>query len=113
MLQQNLAGVRVVRSFALETKELRRFQESNKAYLDASLGLARLRGSMGPMMGAVSATSILIFTWYGGTLVLRGPLAGGITKGDFFAFWQALGRMTWPMIALGFSLAIVQRGRAS
>jgi ATP-binding cassette subfamily B multidrug efflux pump len=113
VLQQNLAGVRVVRSFALETKELWRFQEANKSYLEASLGLARLRGSMGPMMGAVSATSILIFTWYGGTLVLRGPLMGGISKGDFFAFWQALGRMTWPMIALGFSLSIVQRGRAS
>jgi len=113
VLQANLAGVRVVRSFALETKELRRFQEANRTYLDASLGLARLRGSMGPMMGAVSATSILVFTWYGGTLVLRGPEIGGISKGDFFAFWQALGRMTWPMIALGFSLAIVQRGRAS
>jgi len=113
VLQQNLAGVRVVRSFALETKELWRFQEANKSYLEASLGLARLRGSMGPMMGAVSATSILIFTWYGGTLVLRGPELGGISKGDFFAFWQALGRMTWPMVALGFSLSIVQRGRAS
>lgn len=113
VLQQNLAGVRVVRSFALEAKERRRFEEANRSYLDASLGLARLRGSMGPMMGAVSATSILVFTWYGGTLVLRGPELGGISKGDFFAFWQALGRMTWPMIALGFSLAIVQRGRAS
>jgi ATP-binding cassette subfamily B protein len=114
VLQQNLAGVRVVRSFALEQKELGRFQEANKAYLDASLGLARLRGSMGPMMGAVSATSIVVFTWYGGSLVLRGAgIDGGITKGDFYAFWQALGRMTWPMIALGFSLAIVQRGRAS
>lgn len=109
VLQQNLAGVRVVRSFALETKERKRFDEANRTYLNASLALARLRGSMGPMMGAVSATSILVFTWYGGTLVLR----GGITKGDFFAFWLALGRMTWPMIALGFSLSIVQRGRAS
>jgi len=112
VLQVNLAGVRVVRSFALETKELLRFQEANRAYLDASLGLARLRGSMAPMMGAVSATSILIFMWYGGALLLRGADAGGLSKGDFFAFWLALGRITWPMIALGFALSIVQRGRA-
>jgi ATP-binding cassette subfamily B protein len=39
-------------------------------------------------------------------------LRGELTKGAFFAFWSALGRMMWPMIALGFSLAIVQRGRA-
>jgi ATP-binding cassette subfamily B protein len=113
VLQQGLVGIRLVRSFALETKELWRFQEVNRRYLEASLGLARLRGSMGPMAGAVSATSILVFTWYGGMLVLRGPAMGGISTGDFFAFWLALGRMTWPLIALGFSLAIVQRGRAS
>src|SRR5580658_9485126 len=113
VLQQNLAGVRVVRSFALETKELHRFQKANREYLDASLGLARLRGSMGPMMGAVSATGVLVFMWYGGALLLRGPDGGGLSKGDFFAFWLALGRITWPMIALGFALSIVQRGRAS
>ncbi|MDB4993481.1 MAG: Lipid export ATP-binding/permease protein MsbA [Myxococcaceae bacterium] len=111
-LQTNLAGVRVVRSFALEKRELHRFEDANKAYLDASLGLARLRGSMGPMMGGVGAMGILVFFWYGGTLLLRGPENGGITQGDFFAFSLALARMTWPMIALGFALSIVQRGRA-
>jgi ATP-binding cassette subfamily B protein len=111
-LQTNLAGVRVVRSFALEKRELHRFEEANRAYLDASLGLARLRGSMGPMMGAAGAAGILVFFWYGGTLLLRGPENGGITQGDFFAFSLALSRMTWPMIALGFALSIVQRGRA-
>jgi ATP-binding cassette subfamily B multidrug efflux pump len=113
VLQANLAGVRVVRSFALETKELHRFQEANRAYLEASLGLARLRGSMGPLMGAVSATGILVVMWYGGQLMLQGPAAGGLSKGDFFAFWLALQRMTWPMIALGFVLSVLQRGRAS
>jgi ATP-binding cassette subfamily B protein len=68
---------------------------------------------MGPMMGAVSATGILVFMWYGGELLLRGTEHGGLSKGDFFAFWLALGRITWPMIALGFALSIVQRGRAS
>jgi ATP-binding cassette subfamily B protein len=110
-LQANLAGVRVVRSFALETRELHRFQKANKAYLEASLSLARLRGLMMPMVGAASAVGILVFFWYGGVLLLRGP-GQGVSPGDFFAFWLALGRMTWPMIALGFSIAILQRGRA-
>lgn len=112
VLQANLAGVRVVRSFALETRELHRFQKANRAYLEASLALARLRGMMMPMVGAASAMGILVFFWYGGALLLRGEANGGISPGDFFAFWLALGRMTWPMIALGFSLAIIQRGRA-
>ncbi|MGH7285655.1 MAG: ABC transporter ATP-binding protein [Polyangiaceae bacterium] len=111
-LQTNLAGVRIVRSFALEQRELGRFRVANAGYLDASLGLARLRGSMQPMMGATSALGILAFFWYGGVLLLRGPAAGGITQGDFFAFSLALVRMMWPMVALGFALSIVQRGRA-
>ena len=112
VLQTNLAGVRIVRSFALEKRERRRFDKANNAYLEASLSLARLRGLMGPMVGAASSLGVLAFFWYGASLLQRGPGEGGITRGDFFAFWLAYGRMTWPMIALGFSISIVQRGRA-
>lgn len=112
VLQTNLAGVRLVRSFALEDRERKRFDHANAAYLEASLGLARLRGLMGPIVGMASSVGVLAFFWYGASLLLRGPEDGGISRGDFFAFWSAFGRMTWPMIALGFAIAIVQRGRA-
>jgi ATP-binding cassette subfamily B protein len=104
----SLAGVRVVRSFALEESETAAFAVSNTAYLEKSLSLARIRGAMGPMMGSISAVGVLIVFWYGGSLVLGGEMS----KGDFVAFWIALGRLTWPMLALGFVTAIVQRGRA-
>jgi len=112
LVQGNLAGVRVVRSFALEAREMERFRATNEEYLEASLGLARLRGSMGPTLGASSAAGVLLFFWYGGILLLTDPAHGGITKGDFFAFNLALARMTWPIIALGFAYSILQRGRA-
>jgi ATP-binding cassette, subfamily B, multidrug efflux pump len=113
VVQGYLAGVRVIRSFALEEKELTSFQESNRAYLEANLALARIWGLMGPMMGAVSAIGVLVFMWYGGALLLQGPAHGGISRGDFFAFWLSLTRITGPMIALGFSISVVQRGRAA
>jgi ATP-binding cassette subfamily B multidrug efflux pump len=112
VLQSNLAGVRVVRSFALERRERRRFDAANQAYLEASLGLARLRGLMFPVVGAAASLGVLAFFWYGATLLMRAPQDGGLSRGSFFAFWMAFGRMTWPMIALGFGLSIVQRGRA-
>ncbi len=111
-LQANLAGVRVVRSFALEDRERARFEATNREYLRASLALARLRGSFGPTIGAVAAIGTLVFFWYGSSLLLRGPAQGGLTPGEFFAFWSAFSRMTWPMIAVGFALSVVQRGRA-
>ncbi len=111
VLQANLAGVRVVRSFALEERERDRFEKTNREYLDASLALARLRGSFAPTIGAVASIGILVFFWYGSTLLLRGPADGGLTKGQFYAFWMAFAQMTWPMIAVGFVLSILQRGR--
>lgn len=104
----SLAGVRVVRSFALEEAEIRAFDDTNVAYQEKSLALARLRGSMGPLMGSLSSVSVLVVFWYGGHLLL----AGEITKGAFVSFWLALLRLMWPLLALGFVAAIVQRGRA-
>lgn len=105
----SLAGVRVVRSFAMEEQEIAAFAEQNREYLDKSLALVRLRGSMGPVMGAVSAAGVLVVFWYGGVLLARGEIG----TGDFVAFWLALLRITWPLMAVGFVAAIVQRGRAS
>jgi ATP-binding cassette, subfamily B, multidrug efflux pump len=112
VLQTNLAGVRVVRSFALEQRERARFDAANAAYVSAGLALARIRGIMFPIVGAAASLGVLAFFWYGATLLMRSPEQGGISRGSFFAFWLAYGRMIWPMIALGFSISIVQRGRA-
>jgi ATP-binding cassette subfamily B protein len=105
----SLAGVRVVRSFALEGAEERAFDAENRAYLEKNLNLAKIRGSMGPMMGWINAVGVLVVFWYGGSLVL----AKEMSAGDFVAFWLSLQRLIWPMLALGFVLSILQRGRAS
>jgi ATP-binding cassette subfamily B multidrug efflux pump len=104
----SLSGVRVVRSFALEEAETRAFEETNQAYLQKGLALARIRGLMGPVMGTISASGMLVVFWYGGRLVVQGDM----TRGDFVSFWLALQRLAWPLLALGFVTAIVQRGRA-
>jgi ATP-binding cassette subfamily B protein len=108
-VQTNLAGVRVVRSFALEEDQIRLFEEGNRDYLAKSLAIARIRGSMGPVMGMLGTMGTFVVFWYGGRLVVSGELS----PGAFVAFLSALGRLAWPIMALGFMLAIVQRGRAS
>lgn len=104
----SLAGVRVVRSFALEEAEAQAFDVQNHNYLEKNLALARLRGSMGPIMGWISSVGALVVFWYGASLVLDGQM----TKGAFVSFWLALLRLIWPMLALGFVFSILQRGRA-
>lgn len=107
--QASIAGVRVVRSFALEDREAQAFEVVNQKYLEKSLGLARLRGAMTPILQATLAVGLLVVFWYGGALLMRHE----IDKGDFLKFTLALGRMTWPLMSLGFVVGMLQRGRAS
>jgi len=108
-VQASLAGVRVVKSFALEEVEVASFAEVNKAYLDKSLALARLRGSMGPMMQSLSALGIVIVFLYGGHLVATRE----ISPAGFVAFFWSIQRLVWPLIALGFVVGMIARGRAA
>ncbi len=104
----SLTGVRVVRAFGLGPSELAAFEVHSQDYLEKGLALARVRGAMFPVMGTISAVGVLVVFWYGGTLLEAGQMSGG----DFVSFWLALMRLTWPLLALGFVSAIVQRGRA-
>ena len=108
-VQTSMAGMRVIRSFSLEQAEIEAFERTNNEYLERSLALARLRGSLGPIMQVTIAVGILVVFWYGGTLVLEKQLDAG----GFLAFTRALGRLTWPLLSLGFVLGMVQRGRAA
>ncbi|HVW30194.1 MAG TPA: ABC transporter ATP-binding protein [Polyangiaceae bacterium] len=108
-VQSSIAGVRVVRSFSLEQDELRRFDRTNADYLDKTLGLARLRGLMFPVMQAITAIGTIIVLWYGGSLMLHQEMSAG----NFLAFFRALSRLTWPLISLGFLISMLQRGRAA
>src|SRR5882724_2296156 len=105
----SVAGVRVVRSFALEPQELLAFEKTNQAYLDKSLALARLRGALGPILTATISIGVLVVFWYGGLMMLHGELDAG----GFLSFYRALGRLTWPLISLGFVVGLLQRGRAA
>ncbi|MCL2823976.1 MAG: ABC transporter ATP-binding protein/permease [Polyangiaceae bacterium] len=106
-VQGSLAGIRVVRAYSLENRECEAFDQSSKEYLNVALALARNRGILVPMMGTIGAIGMLVVFWYGGHLVLE----RAITEGDFIAFWAALARLTWPIVAFGFVLTTLQRGR--
>jgi ATP-binding cassette subfamily B protein len=108
-VQSSISGVRVVRSFSLESEEIRRFAVTNEQYLQKTLGLARLRGLMFPVMQAMTAIGMIIVLWYGGHLLL----VDQISSGNFLAFFRALMRLTWPLLSLGFLASMLQRGRAS
>lgn len=108
-VQENFAGVRVVKSFVQENSEIEKFSKSNKHNFNMKLRLVRIMGLFFPLIQFISAISFLIVIWYGGTLVINGD----ITLGDFIAFNLYMDLLVWPMMAIGRVINILQMGSAS
>jgi len=108
-VQENLAGIRVIKSFTREDNEIRQFERLNREYLDCNMRLIKISGILYPFMAYLGGLSSLVILGYGGVLIVRKV----ITLGDFTAFFMYLGMMFWPMISVGFVLNVIQRGRAS
>ncbi len=108
-VQENLAGVRMIRAFVQEQAELRRFEELNRQYIAQNIKLVRIQGVFDPLLEALIGITFLVVLWVGGEQVLRGR----ITIGSFVMFNTYMGMLVWPMIALGWVVNLMQRGTAS
>jgi ATP-binding cassette, subfamily B, multidrug efflux pump len=108
-VQENLSGVRMIRAFAQERAELRRFEELNKLYIAQNIRLVRIQGVFDPLLEALIGLTFLVVLWVGGYQVLKGR----ISIGSFVMFNTYMGMLVWPMIALGWVVNLMQRGSAS
>jgi ATP-binding cassette subfamily B protein len=108
-VQENLAGVRMIRAFVQEQAELRRFETLNLQYIAQNIRLVRIQGVFEPLLELLIGLTFLIVLWAGG----RQVLAHRITIGSFVMFNTYMGMLVWPMIALGWVVNLMQRGTAS
>jgi ATP-binding cassette subfamily B protein len=108
-VQENLTGMEVVRAYTMEAREVAEFERLNTEYLTRNMALARIQSVSWPLMGLVSGVGVLIVMWLGGKAVVDGR----ISLGAFVAFNGYLTQLAWPTIALGWTLASIQRGLAA
>ena len=73
-VQENIAGVRMVRAFVQEDAELRRFEELNRDYIAQNIRLVRISGLFMPLLEALIGFTFLVVLWVGGYQVLRGRI---------------------------------------
>jgi ATP-binding cassette subfamily B multidrug efflux pump len=109
VVQEALAGVRVVRAYRQEGHEVGRFRAANDEYVRRNRNLIRLQGMFYPSMTLFLGFGSLLVLWLGSREVMRGR----ITLGEFVAFNAYLVMLSWPMIAFGWVTNILQRGLAS
>jgi ATP-binding cassette subfamily B protein len=108
-VQENLAGVRVVRAYAQEEAEVAEFERLNLDYVRENIGLARIQGLFMPLLQALIGFTFLLVLWTGGRQLLQGR----ISMGAFVMFNTYMGMLIWPMIAFGWVVNLMQRGTAS
>jgi len=108
-VQENLSGVRVVRAYAQENAEVRKFELLNRDYVAENIRLARLSAFFMPLLQALIGLGFLVVLLAGGYQLL----AHRISLGSFVMFNTYMGMLIWPMIALGWVVNLMQRGTAS
>lgn len=108
-VQENLAGMRVVKGFVREGWQSGYFQEANRAYQSLFGRMLRYDVAFDPLIGLLAGISLAIGLGYGGRMVVT----GAISLGDYVAFNTYLRQLIWPMMALGMLMNHVQRASAS
>jgi ATP-binding cassette subfamily B protein len=108
-VQENLAGVRVIRAYVQERSELEEFERMNREYITHNIRLARLSGLFYPLLQSLVGLTFLSVLVAGGHRMLEGKLSAG----SFVMFNTYMGMLIWPMIAVGWVVNLIQRGRAS
>lgn len=107
--QENISGIKVIKAFVQEAKEVEAFESINKNNYEKNTHLLKLYSIMNPCMRAISGAAIAIAIGYGGYITILNR----ITLGQFVAFVQYLGMLVWPMIAVGMTINIMSMGSAS
>ncbi|MDY6988224.1 MAG: ABC transporter ATP-binding protein [Thermodesulfobacteriota bacterium] len=107
--RERLAGIRVIKAYNRESAEAERLSEASRDYLGKNLRLVRVTGLFFPGMMLFSNISVAVVLYLGGSQTISLT----ITPGDFVAFISYLGLLTWPMMALGWVMNLIQRGAAS
>lgn len=109
VVQEALAGVRVVRAYGQETHEIERFEGANREFVRRNRALIRLQGAFYPSLTFFLGVGALLVLWLGS----REVVAGRLSLGEFVAFNSYFGMLSWPMIAFGWVTNMIQRGMAS
>ena len=108
-VQENLSGIKVIKSFIQEDKSIKAFENVNKNTFDKNMRLINLQALMHPYMGMISGLALTVAIGYGGYITIYGK----ITLGEFTAFIQYLGMLVWPMMGIGMTINMFTMGSAS
>ena len=108
-VRENLSGIRVIRGFCQEEAEMAEFDRMNREFVEKNKSLIWISSFLWPALGLMFAIAFMLIMVVGGRHVLNGQ----ISVGTLAAFNVYLMYLIWPIIALGWTVNLLQRGLAS
>ncbi len=108
VLQENLAGVRVVRAFVRRLYEMERFARRNRAVIEVQLRTGRIIAFAIPLIFFIANLATLSVTWVGGVQVIRGRMS----VGELVAFSNYILMAIFPIFMLSFMMASIAQAAA-
>jgi ABC-type multidrug transport system, ATPase and permease components len=108
-VQENVMGIRVIKSFAQEDLEMKAFEKFSKDRLDAHMNMVKVSALLAPATQLLFGISFSIFILYGSRLVIEKT----ITIGDFVAFNTYLMLIMGPLVNIARIIEVWQKGLAS
>ena len=108
-VREIISGIRVVKTYAREKSETKRFKHSSKDYAKKNIKMIIIWGLFEPAIGFVVGAVLVAIMLFGGKSVIT----GGMSVGELVQFNMYMGLLIWPMIAMGWVINLYSRGRAS
>ncbi len=108
-VQENVAGIAVVKAYAMERDQADRFEEANEALRERSLELVRTSAAMPAVTGLLPAVGLALALWVGFGEIQ----AGRMGTGALFSFTIFARQLTFPTFIMGYAISLMQRGASA
>jgi ATP-binding cassette subfamily B protein len=108
-IEQNLSGIHIIKAYAQEEAEIKRYANQNQDLLQKYLALIKARSLINPIMRIIASLGFLLLLYFGGKAVIN----EGMNLGDFTAYSLYIERLIWPIATLGWLITVVYRVQVS
>ncbi|MFC1511190.1 ABC transporter ATP-binding protein [Candidatus Margulisiibacteriota bacterium] len=108
-LQETISQIKVVKSFAMEKKEVAKFKGETEKSFHINMKAVQILATQTPIIALLQTVAVVAIVWFGG----REIIAGSLTLPQLISFATALAIMTDPGNTLSKGYSIIQRGMAS
>ncbi|MDR2350154.1 MAG: ABC transporter ATP-binding protein/permease [Deltaproteobacteria bacterium] len=109
IIREHISGFKVIRAMALEDLAKSEVNGESDKYMRKNVSLSVLMGMFFPLLNLLTNLALALTLFFGGTYVIR----GSISPGDFVAFLTYLALLAYPLMALGYTMGLMQQGLAS